>query len=155
MREIGRVVSVQGDAAVVAMPGTGSCDRCGLCLMGQDGKQFLLLARNAAGAAAGDAVEVEIAEGRVIAAAFAVYMVPVLATIIGFAVGNAIAGGAPDAALPIVLAVACLAVSFVAVWAYDLRLRKAEKRQVVITRIVSAEEAEREGKHVRPVRLGG
>ena len=50
MKEIGCVASVEGDAAVVAMPASGNCDRCGICLMAQGSKEFLLLARNAAGA---------------------------------------------------------------------------------------------------------
>lgn len=155
MREMGCVASVEGDAAVVSMPGSTNCAQCGICLMAQEGREFLLLARNAAGAVPGDTVEVEVEAGKVVAAAFAVYMVPVLATIGGFIVGNAITGGSPDSQLPIVLAVVCLVASFGVVWAYDLRLRKSEKRQAVVTRILTAEEVEIEKKQVRPVRFGG
>ncbi len=155
MTEIGCVASVEGDAAVVAMPGSSNCEQCGICLMAQEGREFLLLARNSAGARPGDTVEVEVEAGRVVAAAFAVYMVPVIATIGGFLVGNAITGGAPDSHLPIVMAIGCLVVSFGLVWLYDLRLRKSETRQAVITRILTAEEVEREKKQVRPVRFGG
>lgn len=155
MREIGCVASVEGDAAVVAMPGSSNCEQCGICLMAQEGREFLLLARNAAGAAPGDTVEVEIEAGKVVAAAFAVYMVPLIATIGGFIVGSAITRGAPDSRLPIVMAVACLVASFGIVWAYDLKLRRSEKRQAVVTRILTAEEVEREKKQVRPVRFGG
>jgi sigma-E factor negative regulatory protein RseC len=155
MREIGCVASVEGDAAVVAMPGSSNCEHCGICLMAQEGREFLLLARNAAGASPGDTVEVEVEAGRVVAAAFAVYMVPVIATIGGFIVGNAITGGAPDSRLPIILAVACLVASFGMVWAYDLKLRRSERRQAVVTRVLTAEEVELEKKQVRPVRFGG
>jgi len=155
MREIGCVASIEGDAAVVAMTRSSNCEHCGLCLMAREGGEFLLLARNAAGAAPGDTVEVEVEARRVVVAAFAVYMVPVLATIGGFVVGNAITGGAPEAPLPIVLAVVSLAASFAVVWAYDLRLRKAEKQQAVVTRVLTAEEAEAEKRRVKTVRLGG
>jgi len=155
MREIGCVASVEGDAAVVAMPGSSNCERCGICLMAQEGREFLLLARNAAGASPGDTVEVEVEAGRVVAAAFAVYMVPVIATIGGFIVGNAITGGAPDSRLPIIMAVVCLVASFGIVWAYDLKLRRSERRQAVVTRVLTAEEVELEKKQVRPVRFGG
>jgi sigma-E factor negative regulatory protein RseC len=155
MTEIGRVASVEGDAAVVTMQASAECCHCGMCLMAHEGGEFLLLARNAAGAAPGDTVEVEVEARRVVAAAFAVYMVPVLATIGGFVAGNAITGGAPDAPLPIVLAVAFLVASFAVVWAYDLKLRRAERHQAVVTRVLTAEEAEAEKRRVKTVRLGG
>jgi len=155
MREIGCVASIEGDAAVVAMTRSSNCEHCGLCLMAREGRDFLLLARNAAGASLGDTVEVEVKAGRVVAAAFAVYMIPVLATIGGFFLGNAIAEGSPRSQLPIGLAIAALVVSFVGVWLYDLRLRRAERRQAIVTRVLSAEEAEQERKKVTPVRFGG
>jgi sigma-E factor negative regulatory protein RseC len=155
MREIGCVASVEGDAAVVAMPGTNNCGQCGICLMAQEGREFLLLARNSAGARPGDTVEVEIEAGKVVAAAFAVYMVPVIVTIGGFLVGTAITHGSPDSELPILMAVGGLVLSFGLVWVYDLKLRRSETRQAVITRILTVEEVEREKKQVRPVRFGG
>ena len=43
------------------------------------------------------------------AAAFIIYMIPVVMTIIGFLVGNALTGGSETSALPIILAVLFLA----------------------------------------------
>jgi positive regulator of sigma E activity len=82
----------------------------------------------------------------VLAAAFIIYMIPILMTIVGFLVGSAAAGGDPDAGLPIVLAVVFLVVSFVLVWLYDRRLRKAERRHAVVTRTLTEEEVE---EHIR------
>ena len=141
MTEAGRIVSVNGDAAVVAMGMSGACRKCGFCMASSDGKEVLLLARNEADADPGDAVEIEISAGRVLVAAFALYMLPVLMTIIGFVVGSAISGGSEESALPIVLAVAFLVVSFLAVWLFDLKVRKAERREATVTRILSEEEA--------------
>lgn len=155
MKEIGCVASIEGDAAVVAMTRSSNCAQCGLCLMADEGREYLLLARNAAGASPGDTVEVEVDAGRVVAAAFAVYMIPVIATIGGFLVGNAVTKGSPRSQLPIALAIGCLVLSFVGVWLYDLRLRRAEKRQAVVTRVLSADEVERDKRQVRPVRFGG
>jgi sigma-E factor negative regulatory protein RseC len=146
MKEIGCVASVSGDAAMVAMPMSGECKKCGLCKQAADGREVLLEARNDAGAREGDTVEIEIAAGRVLAAAFIIYMIPVLMTIVGFLVGSAAAGGDPEARLPIVLAVVFLVVSFVLVWQYDRRLRRTERRHAVVTRILSDEEAQ---EHVR------
>jgi positive regulator of sigma E activity len=153
MRETGCVMSVKGDAAVVAMPMSGECERCGLCTAAS-GKEVLLLAKNAAEAKEGDTVEIEIVAGRVIAAAFAIYMVPIILTIVGFLIGSKLAGDRADSSLPIVLAVVFLAVSFVAVWLYDLRLRKVERRQAVIVRVLDEEAAEA-ARRITKVKFGG
>lgn len=146
MKEIGCVTSVSGDAATIAMPMSGECKKCGICAVAGNGKQVLLEARNDAGAGEGDLVEIEIAPGRVLAAAFIIYMIPILMTIVGFLTGSAAAGGDPDASLPIVLAVVFLVVSFVLVWLYDRRLRRAERRHAVVTRLLTEEEVE---EHIR------
>jgi sigma-E factor negative regulatory protein RseC len=142
VREIGCVTSVRGDAATIAMPMSGECKKCGICQMAADGKEVLLEARNDAGARQGDTVEIEIAPGRVLAAAFTIYMIPILMTIVGFLIGNAAAGGNSDSSLPIVLAVVFLVASFVLVWLYDRRLRRADRRHAVVTRVLTEEEAE-------------
>ena len=154
MKEVGQVVSVKGDAAIVVMPVSGACERCGICMVASGGREVLLLARNSAGAAQGDTVEVEIGAGKVIAAAFTIYMVPVIMTIVGFALGNAVTGGAEDASLPIVLAVAFLGASFIGVWLYDRHLRKAERRQAIVVRVLPEDEAKGHPR-IESITLGG
>lgn len=139
MTEVGRVVSVNGNAAVVAMRMSGACDKCGLCLASSDGKEVLLLARNEVGSRLGDAVEIEIRAGRVLVAAFSLYLLPVLMTIIGFLVGSAISDGSEESFLPIGLSVAFLVVSFLAVWVFDLRARRTERRDATVKRILTGE----------------
>ena len=154
MKETGCVVSVKDDAAIVAMPMSKECESCGACLVAGEGKEAMLLARNDAGAAEGDTVEVEIAPGRVIAAAFTIYVIPVLLTIVGFLVGNAVAGGDPDSSVPIVFAVVFLVVSFIGVWLYDMKLRRVERSQAVVIRVLKDEDGE-EPSHISRVKLGG
>jgi len=155
VREIGCVVSLRSDTAVVGMPMSGACKNCGICMIADNGKEVLVLAKNSAGAAEGDTVEIEVRAGKVVAAAFIVYMIPVFMTIIGFVVGNWMAGGAEDANLPIILAVVFLVASFVGVWLYDRRLRKTEEFTAVVTRVLSDEEAEEHHRRVTPVSFGG
>jgi sigma-E factor negative regulatory protein RseC len=154
VKEVGQVASVKGDAAVVVMPISGECERCGICMVAGNGREVILLAKNSVGAAQGDAVEVEIGPGKVLAAAFTIYMVPVIMTIAGFALGNALTGGAEDAELPILLAVAFLVASFAGVWLYDRHLRKAERRQAIVVRILSEDEAKSHAR-VESVTFGG
>ena len=88
------------------------------------------------------------------AAAFTIYMVPVIMTIVGFALGNAVTGGAEDASLPIVLAVAFLGASFIGVWLYDRHLRKAERRQAIVVRVLPEDEAKGHPR-IESITLGG
>lgn len=154
MTEVGRVVSVNRGAAVVAMKASGACEKCGMCMSSGDGKEVVLLAKNDVGASPGDIVEIEISAGRVLVAAFALYLLPVLMTILGFVVGNAIAGGSEESFLPIGLAVAFLVVSFVAVWLVDLRIRKTERREATVRKVL--EEGEPDvPRRIEVVKLGG
>ncbi|MBD3348859.1 MAG: hypothetical protein GF400_06645 [Candidatus Eisenbacteria bacterium] len=154
MKEKGCVVSVKDDAAIVAMPMSKECESCGACLLSSEGKEVVLLARNEARAAEGDMVEVEIAAGRVVAAAFIIYVIPLLMTIVGFLLGHRVVGGDPNSQLPIVLAVIFLVGSFVGVWLYDMRLRRVERREAVVRRVLPPDEAEAGGRISR-VKLGG
>jgi positive regulator of sigma E activity len=153
VREIGCVISVKDDAVVVAMPMSGACEKCGMCIATADRKEVLLLAKNEPGASVGQHVEIEIAAGKVVAAAFIIYMIPIFMTIIGFFVGSAMAGPG-DSQLPIVVAIAFLVLSFIGVWIYDLKLRKVEQRQAVVTRILTEEEA-KDRRRVQPISFGG
>jgi sigma-E factor negative regulatory protein RseC len=152
--EVGRVVSVNDDAAVVAMGKSGSCDKCGLCMASSDGREVLLLARNEARAGPGDTVEIEISAGKVLVAAFSLYMLPVLMTILGFVVGSAISDGSEESVLPIALAVTFLVVSFLAVWLFDLKIRKTERRHATVMRVLSEEEA-KAAPRIEVVKFGG
>jgi len=155
VREIGCVISVKGGIAVVSMPMSGDCERCGACSLGGDGREALLMVKNSVGAGEGDTVEIEISAGRVIAAAFIVYMVPVLMSIVGFMIGSALSRGDENANLPIVMAVIFVVGSFFGVWLYDRRLRRTERNEAVAVRILSEDEVEQRKKHVTPAKLGG
>jgi len=152
--ETGVVVSVKHGAAVVSMPMCGGCKSCGICVVGEGGPEVLLLAKNELGAVEGNTVEIEISAGKVVSAAFIIYLVPVFLTIIGFMVGNWITGGDEEAVLPIVLAVVFLVLSFVGVALYDLRLRKTETHEATVARILSPEEVEERDRSAHDVGMG-
>jgi sigma-E factor negative regulatory protein RseC len=155
MTEVGRVVSVSAEVTVVAMRRSQACEKCGMCLSSGDGSETLLLARNAAEAKPGDTVEIEISSGRVLVAAFALYLLPVLMTILGFVVGNSVAGGSEESFLPIGMAVAFLVVSFVGVWLFDMRIRRSERRDAVVTRVLSGEDGDADSRKIEIVKFGG
>ncbi len=154
MREIGRVSTVKRDASVVSMPMSGACERCGFCMVSGDRREVYLLAKNDADAAEGDLVEVEITAGRVISAAFIIYMVPVFLTIAGFVVGHWLTGGDEESMLPILFAIGFLVASFAGVALYDARLRRAERHEARIVRVLGDEETRAYERTVRTVTMG-
>ena len=154
MIEIGRVSTVKQDAAMVSMPMSGACERCGVCMVSGDGRDVLLLAKNDAGAAEGDHVEIEISAGRVISAAFIIYMVPVFLTIAGFVFGHWLTGGDDESILPIILAVSFLVASFVGVAVYDAKLRRVERHEARIIRVLTEDEVRAHEHHVQTVTMG-
>lgn len=151
MREIGRVATVKRDAAVVSMPMSGACKRCGVCMVSGDGREVLLLAKNDVGAEEGEYVEIDISAGRVISAAFIIYMVPVFLTIAGFVFGHWLTGGDEESILPIVLAIAFLVCSFIGVALYDAKLRSVERHEASIVRVLGEDEVDH---HVQTVTMG-
>ncbi len=65
-----------------------NCASCGLC----PGKTAVVTAANDVGAAAGDTVVIDMADSKVLGAAFLVYIVPVITLIAGYLIGEAISG---------------------------------------------------------------
>jgi len=139
---------------MVSMPMSGACQRCGVCMVAGDGHNVLLLAKNDAEAVEGDHVEIEISAGRVVSAAFIIYMVPVFLTIAGFVFGHWLAGGDDESILPIILAVAFLIVSFVGVAVYDAKLRRGERHEARIIRVLTDDEVCDHEHHVQTVTMG-
>ncbi len=66
-----------------------SCASCGLC----PGQTAVVEAINDMGAAVGDGVIIDMADKKVLSAAFLVYIVPVIMLIAGYFAGEAIFGG--------------------------------------------------------------
>ncbi len=67
---------------------------------------------------------------------------------------RAISGGSEESVLPIVLAVAFLVVSFVAVWLFDVKVRKTESRHATVIRVLTEAEAEASPR-IEIVKFGG
>ncbi|MBW2123410.1 MAG: SoxR reducing system RseC family protein [Deltaproteobacteria bacterium] len=105
LQEIGVVTGLKpnGFASVRATGGEG-CEGCasrGVCHALGGGREREVTAVNRAGAAAGDRVLISIGSGSFLKASFVVYLVPVLALIVGSVIGKTYsasiwAGGNPD-----------------------------------------------------------
>jgi len=93
--ESGEVVSTSPMRAVVKTIRSEACHSCGakdMCNSLGGGKVMLVEAENRIGAAPGDRVVIEISDRAFLSGAFFVYFVPVVALVVGAALGNYFAG---------------------------------------------------------------
>jgi sigma-E factor negative regulatory protein RseC len=141
MKEEGIVVKLadRGMAKVQFRAGS-ACAKCGACVMAGN-NVALIEAKNDAGAKEGDLVEVSIEPSKVIWASFMVFILPLVALIIGYFVGSSLVAGAGFAQnFGIVFAVLFLSISFLGLGVYDRLLRRGEQFNSKISRIVRSKE---------------
>lgn len=92
MEEVGRVVELSGENAIVEFEDTEKCRHCGaqsICHQGPGGK-MQTKAINEIGAAVGDRVKVALSPGMSVFIAFLLFVVPIIAFIIAFAIVRAL-----------------------------------------------------------------
>ena len=87
MRQTGYVVADAGGFARVAIGEHLECRKCGACLATVGKKRREIKAENGIGAGVGDKVEVETAPGFMVAAAFLLYILPIVAGAAGALIG--------------------------------------------------------------------
>ena len=141
MEELGVVVEVKEDGAVVRMMRAGSCEGCsagGSCKAVSGDR--LLIASNPVGAKPGQHVEIKIEGGAFLKASFLVYMVPIIFLFIGAALGGnfgpRIYGGMSVDYWQALAGAAFLALSIVAVRLYDKKVKNNSMLKPVITKIL-------------------
>ncbi len=95
MRQTGIVKKVQSSRALSAeveitrSSACGeSCASCGLC----PGRNAVVEAENSIGAKCGDTVTIDMADKKILGAAFMVYIAPLIMMVIGYFAGNAVFG---------------------------------------------------------------
>jgi sigma-E factor negative regulatory protein RseC len=131
-----------GLAEVVATggEGCGSCGCRGACQALGGGKERRVTAINRAGATVGDQVTLTISSGSFLKASFMVYLLPIIALVIGSVMGQRYSAQIWAAAKPDTVAVLagvfCLAVSFLGIRLYNSRLKEGQKYYPVIERVI-------------------
>ncbi|RKY70223.1 MAG: hypothetical protein DRP97_04095 [Candidatus Latescibacterota bacterium] len=86
MKETGIVIELVDSKAKVAMTRTNACKNCNLCLM-HENKGMVTEAWNNPGAKVGDQVCISVPDSGQIAGAFVLFLVPVLALLLGLILG--------------------------------------------------------------------
>jgi len=123
MLERGKVVEVlAGQKARVSFKSSAACVQCGICV--RSGEKVWLTVRNEAGARTGDEVEVEIPVQNVFWGSFQIFILPIIALILGYLIGG------------VLWAFIFLGLSFVLLWAYD-RFYRSSKTACKIIKVVS------------------
>jgi positive regulator of sigma E activity len=83
MGETGVVVGVQGEQALVELEASKECESCGACLYTETGRMVAPIT-NSLQAGVGDVVRIAIEPKLVLAAAFIVYMMPIIFFFLGY-----------------------------------------------------------------------
>ncbi|MBQ8510647.1 MAG: SoxR reducing system RseC family protein [Clostridia bacterium] len=136
MRQIGRVIEVHDEYALVEVSRQAACEGCHnaegctACIHLGD-KRTTAKADNTLGASVGDRVELETPSGTVILYAAGVFLLPLALGAAGYALGT-LAG---DGAIPYVCSLIGFAAAFGIVW-LTLNRRAARRLDVKIVRII-------------------
>jgi len=120
--------------------GCGSCGCRGACQALGGGTERKITAVNRAGATVGDQVLLTIGSGSFLKASFVVYLLPILALVVGSVIGQKYssqiwAGGNPET-VSVLTGLFCLAVSFLVIRLFNTRFTQSEKYYPVIEKVI-------------------
>jgi len=87
MKEIGEVVSISDDTAILRFERSSACEKCGACSMASQEKGMLLKVHNNLKANIGDLVEVDLDTSKFLQASGIIYIFPLFALLIGMGIG--------------------------------------------------------------------
>lgn len=92
MKEIGEIIELEGNQAIVRIQRSSACGKCGACKFGASRDGMLLSTYNHLNGKPGDFVEIELESSSIVKASIIVYLIPLLGLIIGVVVGYFLAG---------------------------------------------------------------
>jgi sigma-E factor negative regulatory protein RseC len=124
MEQVGQIVDVKENIAVVLVRRHDVCSKCGGCGVAVSGSgENYVEAQNVINAAVGQTVKVVTDTAHVLKASFVVYMVPMLALLVGIYVGQLLDGAFGILArFDIIMGIAFLVGSYVIVRGYDKKM---------------------------------
>jgi sigma-E factor negative regulatory protein RseC len=146
VEEVGVVLRVEGELAIVKTKRSSMCDGCGtggLCKAVGGSSDMEVPARNDVGAKVGDAVRMTVASKAFLKASFLVYMLPVAALIVGALlgtqVGPALYPKASGDLFAVVFGMALFFLSFVLMRMWTKGIKGGQSYSPVISEIVYGE----------------
>lgn len=139
MKECGVVVELIKDKAVVNVKRQSACGHCKACELGStDQKEINITAKNDIGAKINDNVNLLIESPDILKAAIIVYLVPLIALIVGIAIPTAITKimGIDGEVISIITGLICTGISFLYVRSKDKKLEKTKKYEPRIVEVL-------------------
>lgn len=133
----GIVIEERAEYAKIQLVRHTACGNCGACHLGDDQKEITLLAKNDLKAGVGDLVEVTMATGSVLSAAFIAYIIPLMGLLLGLVLGQVMfAGSDSKDVLSAGMALLVMALVFLVIKLADKRLLKSDKYIAKISNVL-------------------
>jgi sigma-E factor negative regulatory protein RseC len=133
--EVGEVTDVYGNRATVKIGTSKGCERCGLCTPISD-TEMAVQAYTRGPVQIGDQVVLGFRPGVIVQSAFILYLIPLIALVVGYYVGKLLFPGGwlpgREELLPALTSLVFLFVSFVPIRYYDKRKEEDKRFRVYI-----------------------
>ncbi len=123
MIEIGKVIKIEEEKAVVLLSSSEYCNKCKLCLFDDKGQRTLKIYNNV-GAKVGDKVEVSIPEGMISKLSFSIFIFPIIVFLIGYWI---VWNMSHSEKLSAVGGLIAFVLTFYALWIYERKLSQIKK----------------------------
>lgn len=140
MEEEGVVIQTDENMARVRIKRSQACGACQACARG-DSDSMETWALNSCGAKVGDRIWLKISSGELLRGSFVVYILPLLAMLLGLAIGNGLAFflglQSKVEQISVLTGILFLGLSLFAIYRYGKRIKGSSKFRPQITRILT------------------
>lgn len=130
MAEVGQVIENKGNLVVVQLERHDACGKCRACVAGMESKEMYLEAFNECNAEVGDLVTVSLEQSNFLKAVLIMYVIPLIALLVGIGAGYWIIGSELGA---VIVGLVFLAISFFIIHMNEEAFRKAKYRPIADT----------------------
>ena len=144
LKEIGKVISVEGRQAVVQIQRSSACDRCVACKFGYRSNEMLITIPYLLDAKPGDQVELSLDSTQFVKASAVMYLFPLLALVLGVLIGYLTGDmlGIERQLWAAMTGIIFTVLSFILIRAMEPRLKKSEQFTPQMVSILNKNEEE-------------
>ena len=135
---IGRVIKIENGQMLISMKRDSACGSCESCAAGCESKEHIIKAKPRANYEVGDLVSIKVDSRKMLRGVMMVYLVPLLAFLLGIFVSNYIFSKFSFKVqdfYSIIIGVVLLLISLVIVKAYDKKYSKGDNDLLIINKL--------------------
>lgn len=135
---IGRVIKIENGQMLISMKRDSACGSCESCAAGCESKEHIIKAKPRANFEVGDLVSIKVDSRKMLRGVMMVYLVPLLAFLLGIFVSNYIFSKLSFKVqdfYSIIIGVVLLLISLVIVKAYDKKYSKGDNDLLIINKL--------------------